>query len=331
MGFLEQQLKRQYKAGQIIFRDGDPGQTMFIVLEGKVEISKVLGDQKTILATLDKGSIFGEMAIIDREPRSATATTLSDTLMLEISRDMFHNRLGEVPGWMQSFFAILVDRLRSATLKQNILLTLGAGRQILNLLALMAQSAEKDATDRVILPLKDTVAQIAFILGLEDDLVNKTILRFIDLKLCDVARKLDSGRVLVIEHTEKLYQLARFCKERVLVESRLIKTMSEDFRFKNRHEVELLQVVSALEQDPEVPDDMPASKLDERVKEKYKKSIGLYQPALDQFVKIGLLEKFQPTDGEPSYVINNKQLFQEHMDKISLVKELRGLEKKISR
>ncbi len=331
MGFLEQQLKRQYKSGELIFKDGDPGQTMFIILEGKVEISKVLGDQKTTLATLDKGSIFGEMAIIDREPRSATATTLSDTLMLEISREMFHDRLGKVPAWMQSFFAILVDRLRSATLKQSILLTQGAGRHILNLLALMAQSGEKDGTGRVILPLKDTETQIAFILGLEEELVNKTILRFIDNKLFEVARKLETGRVMVIENTEKLYQLALFCKERILIESGLAKTMSEEFRFKNRHEVELLQVLSALDQDPDVPDDIPASKLEERVKEKYKNSIGLYQPTLDQYVKIGLLEKFQPQEGDPSYVINNKQLFQEQLAKISLVKELRGLEKKIIR
>ena len=58
MGFLEKQLKREYKSGQVIFKDGDPGQTMFIILEGKVEITKLLGDQKTVLATLDKGSIF---------------------------------------------------------------------------------------------------------------------------------------------------------------------------------------------------------------------------------------------------------------------------------
>ncbi len=329
MGFLEQQLKREYKPGQVIFKDGDPGQTMFIILEGKVEITKLLGDQKTILATLDKGSIFGEMAIIDREPRSATATTVSDTMMLEISREMFHDRLNKVPAWMQSFFAILVDRLRSATRLQSILLTQGAGRQILNLLALMIQSGEKDATGRVILPLKDTETQIAFILGLEEELVNKTILRFIDNQLCEVARKLETGRVLVIENTDKLYQLARFCKERMLRESGLIKTMSKDFRFKNRHEVELLQVLSALDKDPDVPDDMPASKLDERVKEKHKNSIGLYQPLLDEYVKIGMLEKFQPKDGDPAYVINNKQLFQEQLAKISLVRELRGLEKKI--
>lgn len=330
MGFLEQQLKREYKSGQVIFKDGDPGQTMFIILEGKVEITKLLGDQKTILATLDKGSIFGEMAIIDREPRSATATTISDTMMLEISREMFHDRLAHVPPWMQSFFAILVDRLRSATRLQSILLTQGAGRQILNLLAVMIQSGDKDATDRVILPLNDTVAQIAFILGLEEELVSKTIQRFIALQLCELARKIDTGRVLVIENIDKVFQLALFCKERMLIESGLIKTMSEDFRFKSRHEVELLQVLSALVQDPDVPDDMSASRMDEQVKEKYKNSIGLYQPVLDQFVKIGLLEKFQPKDGDPSYVINNKQLFQEQMAKISLVKELRGLEKKIT-
>ncbi|MCH8839062.1 MAG: cyclic nucleotide-binding domain-containing protein, partial [Candidatus Marinimicrobia bacterium] len=77
MGFIEQQLKRQFHAGDVIFKDGDAGQSMFILLDGEVEISKVLGDHRTILASISKGSIFGEMAIINRRPRSATARATS--------------------------------------------------------------------------------------------------------------------------------------------------------------------------------------------------------------------------------------------------------------
>ncbi|MEE9466120.1 MAG: Crp/Fnr family transcriptional regulator [Candidatus Neomarinimicrobiota bacterium] len=330
MGFLEQQLKRQYKPGEVIFKDGDPGQTMFIILEGQIEISKVLGDHKTVLAILDKGSIFGEMAIIDREPRSATAITVSDTMMLEMSREMFHDRLSKVPPWMQSFFAILVDRLRQATRKQSVLLTQGAGRQILNVLAMIAQGSKRDTKDRIVLPIPETVAQISFVLGLEDAVVNARIRHFVDNKICDVARKLDVGRVLVIEFPEKLFQLAQFTKERFMIEDGSTKSMSAEFRFKSRHEVELLHIFEALVKDENVPDDIPGNKLAELVKEKYDSAIAVYQPVLDEYVHLGILEKFQPKDGAPSYMINNKEMFQEKLLKIDLIKGLRELEKKIT-
>lgn len=329
MGFLEQQLKRQFKPGAVIFKDGDPGQTMFIILEGQVEISKVLGDHKMVLATLDRGSIFGEMAIIDREPRSATAITVTDVLMLEMSREMFHDRLAKVPPWMQSFFAILVDRLRQATLKQSLLLTLGAGRQILNMLALLARSAEKDKQDRIVLPMTDTVSQLSFLLGLDEEYIDTALRLFIKSEICEIGRKLDVGRVLVFESTEKLFQLAQFTKERFMIESGTAKTMSAEFRFKSRYEVEMLNVLAALDKDENVPDDIPGSKLEEVFKEKYNNELVKYHPILEEYVKLGILEKFQPEKGDPSYMINNKELFQEKLVKIELVKSLREIEKKI--
>jgi len=103
MSFMEERLKRQLKKGEVIFQDGKPGQSMFIVLEGQVEISKLLGDQKTILAKLGTGSIFGEMAIIDNQPRSATATAATNTILLEISREMFRSRWKTSPNGCRPF------------------------------------------------------------------------------------------------------------------------------------------------------------------------------------------------------------------------------------
>lgn len=144
MGFMEERLKRQVKKDDLIFRDRESGQSMFIVLEGQVEISKMLGDQKTVLAKLGAGSIFGEMAIIDNHPRSATATAITNAMLLEISREMFRKRLEEVPNWMRTFFAIIVERLRSATKKQSILLTSGAGQQVVNLVTILARQKKPD-------------------------------------------------------------------------------------------------------------------------------------------------------------------------------------------
>ena len=64
---------RAYKPGEVIFREGDAGETMFIIQEGEVRIHKRVRDKETTLAVLKDGDFFGEMAIIDKEPRSASA------------------------------------------------------------------------------------------------------------------------------------------------------------------------------------------------------------------------------------------------------------------
>jgi CRP/FNR family cyclic AMP-dependent transcriptional regulator len=75
---------RAVKAGDLVFREGDAGRTMFVVRTGRVRISrKVRGGKKTF-AVLGPGEFFGEMAIINDKPRSASAEALEDVQLLEL-------------------------------------------------------------------------------------------------------------------------------------------------------------------------------------------------------------------------------------------------------
>src|SRR2546427_337621 len=79
---------KAYKAGRNIFQEGDPGDGLYLILEGKVQITCLLGqDQRTVLSQLDAGDFFGEMAVLDNQPRSATATAETDTKVYFILRD----------------------------------------------------------------------------------------------------------------------------------------------------------------------------------------------------------------------------------------------------
>lgn len=330
MSFLEQQLKREYKPKEYIFKDADPGQTMFIIIEGKVEISKILGDHKTILAVLEKGSIFGEMAIIDREPRSATAMTLSNATLLEISRDMFEDRLSKVPPWMKSFFAIMVDRLRRATKNQNILLTTSPGRHVANLLALIARQTESDGTGRIVLEIDDTTKLMGFLLGLEDEKIAAVLRKISETKLCDTARKLNVGRVLVLDNPQDLYTLAEFTKQRAMVEDGRLKAMSPEFRFGSRYEIELIPVLGELFEQHGTQDDLTIDIIASALRDKYQRDIKAYQPALTAYVNSGLLELFKPTDGVSAYRLVDNTKFGELKAKLGTIKDLMALEKKIS-
>jgi CRP-like cAMP-binding protein len=74
---------RYYKKDEHIFREGEPGIGMYIIIEGKVEIFKEKENIKTILSTLEKGDFFGEIALLlPDKPRSATAKALEPTTLL---------------------------------------------------------------------------------------------------------------------------------------------------------------------------------------------------------------------------------------------------------
>ncbi len=80
--------KVSFRSGQIVFREGDPGDGIYVVERGCVEISAVIGGQeRRVLSHLGPGEFFGEMAVVDEQPRSATATAEKATVLSFISRD----------------------------------------------------------------------------------------------------------------------------------------------------------------------------------------------------------------------------------------------------
>jgi len=86
--------KRDFSAGEVIFKEGDVGDAFYAVLEGKVRISKEInGAGEEALTILDKGSYFGEMALIDEFPRSASAVAHTDCRVLMMDKADFSQLL----------------------------------------------------------------------------------------------------------------------------------------------------------------------------------------------------------------------------------------------
>lgn len=85
---LAQQLdQKHFWAGQMIFNEGDPGGTMFIVHSGKVELFTTdEADERILLSFMNRGELFGEFSLLDNEPRSASAKALEDTMLFVIDR-----------------------------------------------------------------------------------------------------------------------------------------------------------------------------------------------------------------------------------------------------
>lgn len=101
-------------AGDVIFRDGDPGDRAYLVSIGKVGIFKKIDGQTLRLATIGEGGIFGEMAVIDSKPRMAEARALADTALVPIPRQVLAAKLARADPFLRALLTILVTNLRNA-------------------------------------------------------------------------------------------------------------------------------------------------------------------------------------------------------------------------
>lgn len=102
--------------GTYIFREGDVGDRAYIVQEGKVEILKRRADgSEVVLGVVGVGGIFGEMALIDNEPRMAGARAVEATTIAIISREQFVQRLQKSDPFLRGLLKVFVRTIRQLT------------------------------------------------------------------------------------------------------------------------------------------------------------------------------------------------------------------------
>jgi CRP-like cAMP-binding protein len=115
--------------GQVLFHEGDDGDDMYIIQSGRVAIKKRVKDGDTTLAVLEKGDFFGEMAILERLPRSASAEVVEEGELIVISGEMFGDMIKANPE-----IAVRMLRKQSIRLRET-------NRQLENLMSSGAVSA----------------------------------------------------------------------------------------------------------------------------------------------------------------------------------------------
>jgi CRP/FNR family cyclic AMP-dependent transcriptional regulator len=97
-----------FAAGEVIFRAGDPGDAMFVLQEGEVDIV-VRGE---VMQKLGPDEIFGEMALIDHQPRSASAVAHTDVKVVRVGEQRFRFLIQQTPFFALEVMRIMADRLR---------------------------------------------------------------------------------------------------------------------------------------------------------------------------------------------------------------------------
>ena len=101
---------RAFRQGEVIFREGDPATELYVIKSGRVDIST--GNR--LLATLEENGIFGEMALIDKTPRSATVTAATDVELVPVNEKQFLFLVSQTPFFALKVMRVLAGRLRVA-------------------------------------------------------------------------------------------------------------------------------------------------------------------------------------------------------------------------
>lgn len=129
-----------YKKGTVIFKEGEIGEKMYVIHQGKVKIYRDIDGVERILAVLGKGEFFGEMSILTRRPRSATVEVVEDAIILEMREVELEEFIRAEPSLAIKMMGIMAKRLENANkLIENLML---GDRRLQVLKAFLAMASE---------------------------------------------------------------------------------------------------------------------------------------------------------------------------------------------
>jgi CRP/FNR family cyclic AMP-dependent transcriptional regulator len=140
-------IERRYPRNTTIVEEGLPGDYMYIIREGRVKVTKLSEDgREKILEFLDAGSFVGEMALLERAPRSASVKTLAPVRMLALSRNDFLSLLRRSPDLGLAVIEVLCSRLRTQNDQSSALSFQRVKDRTKGLLQRLAKSEHADGT-----------------------------------------------------------------------------------------------------------------------------------------------------------------------------------------
>jgi CRP-like cAMP-binding protein len=174
--FVELVREKSYPKGSVILFEDDPGDSLFVVRDGRVKVVLVADDgREVILGILGVGEHFGELALIDDQPRSAHVIAMEESTLLVLRRDDFRRRVEANPVVAWSLLTELSRRLRRADDKIGSLVLLDVPGRIARMLL---DAADEGGAPLIEKPL--THQTIAHIIGASRETVSRAMREFQD-------------------------------------------------------------------------------------------------------------------------------------------------------
>jgi CRP/FNR family cyclic AMP-dependent transcriptional regulator len=196
--------RRIYRRGEYIFHQGDTGDAVFVLTEGRVKVIFASEDgDEMILATLQPPEVFGELALIDGGPRSASIQTLEPTTVLTLTRATLLDLMARRPGVTDVVLRSLGGLVRRMIAQAGDLVFMDLHGRVAKLLLRLIEAHADDTAERLSLDLKMTQSDLAAMVGGSRQSVNQILHQFERRGYLHI-----EGRGLIVKDVEALRRRA---------------------------------------------------------------------------------------------------------------------------
>jgi CRP-like cAMP-binding protein len=166
--------RRRYSKGQFIFQQGDPGLCLYLVESGKVKIASFSSEGKGLVLNLfGPGDFFGELALLDGEPRSADALAQVPCQLLLLQRDDFMRFLEARPHVAVKLLATVSRRLRHTTQQAEAIIFFDLPARLARVLLELAEAERTSVEGEWVIASRPTQAELAEMVGATRESINK--------------------------------------------------------------------------------------------------------------------------------------------------------------
>lgn len=205
----ETPLLRHYFDKSILFCEHEPGEDVFIIQEGKIKITKIVGDQEVLLAVLNPGDILGEMALIENRPRSATAIAFGDTKTLVINKQNFMIMVQNKPQIVMKIIYLLSERIWIAYRQlENTAIPDPFGR-LVDILLIQLEKKRVEIAPRKSYQFDFGPDELLRMAGLEKDRGYEHLRKLLE----DSNFKLEDGKIVVVDTDVLVKQVESYRKK----------------------------------------------------------------------------------------------------------------------
>jgi CRP/FNR family transcriptional regulator len=176
---ISSMVRSRMERGDVLFHEGDPGDKLYVIAEGKIKLGRSSVDgRENLLAILGPGEMFGELSLFDPGPRTATATAVAETQVLALSNEQLHLLLTQRPGLAGALLSALARRLRRTNdVVADLVFTDVPGRVAKTLIDL-ADRFGRPIEGGIMVSHDLTQEEIAQLVGASRETVNKALADF---------------------------------------------------------------------------------------------------------------------------------------------------------
>lgn len=208
------QFIRSYPKDTMLFAEGESGPELYIIQKGSIRITKIVDDNEVLLALLQAGDIFGEMALLDNKPRSASAIANEDSILMAVNRANFKGMVVEQPKVISRLTSSLAERIWNLNRQlRNTLIEDPVGR-LYDSLVLELEKSRMDLSSRQSHVFGFGPNDLINMVGLARDVGRRAIAALLESKdLTVVDNKLYSSDVSQVKKSSEYYKKMEIRRE----------------------------------------------------------------------------------------------------------------------